>query len=309
MVTQVSDEEYRRYCEARGLSPDPASYTTMELLAIAVARNIPDGAFMFAGTGLPLLGSMLALHTSAPGATLIMEAGIVGPTVEHLPISVSDPRGCLRGSTVTNMADTFGTTAQRGYCTLGILGAAECDRYGNLNSTAIGEYWPGGVSSSGRGPKVRFAGSGGANNIASLADMTIVMMVMEDRRFPEKVQYRTSVAGNLGPPGETKADYGLPRGGPCVMISDLCIMRNDPPKDNELKLEMIYPGVELGDVLENVSWELRTVDGKKATARTKVKVMDPPAHEELKILRTIVDPERIYLGRKSRRELARESKA
>jgi glutaconate CoA-transferase subunit B len=308
MATHVSDQDYQAYCEARGLQPEADSYTMMELLAVAVAREISDGAFMFAGTGLPLLSSMLALHTVAPQATLILEAGIVGPTVEHLPISVSDPRGCYMGSTVTNMADTFGTTALRGFCSVGILGAAECDRYGNLNSTVIGHYWPGGVSEDGKGPKVRFAGSGGANNIATLADQTIVMMVMEKRRFPKKVQYMTSLAGNRGPGGETKADYGIARGGSCVMISDLCIMRNRPPEDNELKLERIYPGVNLKDVLENVGWELHAVDGKRLTEKSRIPVMDPPTHEELKILRFVVDPERIYLGRKSKRELEKEAK-
>ena len=128
-------------------------YTTMELLAVASAREVPDGAFVFAGTGLPLLASMLAQHTVAPNMTLIMEAGIVGPKVEHLPISVSDPRGCLKGSMVSNMADTFGTTALRGYCTVGMLGGAECDMYGNLNSTIIGGYWPAGGLRYRQGPR------------------------------------------------------------------------------------------------------------------------------------------------------------
>src|SRR5258707_9068271 len=98
----------------------------MGVPASAFSPACPDRAFVFAGTGLPLLASMLAQHTVAPNMTLIMEAGIVGPKVEHLPISVSDPRGCLKGSMVSNMADTFGTTALRGYCTVGMLGGAEC---------------------------------------------------------------------------------------------------------------------------------------------------------------------------------------
>ena len=307
MATHVDDEVYAVFCERRGIDPD--NYTTMEMLAVAVARNIPNGAFMFAGTGLPLLGSMLALHTEAPEATLIMEAGIVGPSVEHLPISVSDPRGCLKSSIVSNMCDSFGTTAQRGYCSMGILGAAECDMYGNLNSTAIGSYWPAGVSGTGRGPKVRFAGSGGANNIGSLSDLNIIMMVTEKRRFPKDVQYRTTIGGNRGPKGESKADYGLPRGGRCVVISDLCIMKNNPPADNILRLQMIYPGVELQDVIENIDWPLETLDGILVTATTQVPIMPPPTREEIKILRCIVDPDRIYLGRKSRRDLAKEAKA
>ncbi len=156
-MQQISDDAYDAYLKERGLSR--TQYTTMELLAVAAAREVTDGAFVFAGTGLPLLASMLAQYTVAPNMTLIMEAGIVGPKVEHLPISVSDPRGCLKGSMVSNMADTFGTTALRGYCTVGMLGGAECDMYGNLNSTIIGGYWPGGVSGTGHGPHVWLDGA------------------------------------------------------------------------------------------------------------------------------------------------------
>src|SRR5258708_22060965 len=103
-MQQISDDAYDVYLEERGLTR--TQYTTMELLAVASAREVPDGAFVFAGTGLPLLASMLAQFTVAPNMTLIMEAGIMRPTVKHLPISVSDPRGCLKGSMVSTMSDT-----------------------------------------------------------------------------------------------------------------------------------------------------------------------------------------------------------
>ncbi len=211
-MQRISDEAYESYLKERGLTR--TEYTSMELLAVAAAREVPDGAFVFAGTGLPLLASMLAQYTMAPHSTLIMEAGIVGPQLEHLPISASDPRGCLKASMVSNMADTFGTTALRGDCTIGILGGAECDKYGNINSTVIGGYWPAGVSESGHGPHVRFAGSAGANNIASFADKVLVVMVQEERRFPEHVEYITSPAGWRGPRNkkESRWDYGLGRG-------------------------------------------------------------------------------------------------
>ena len=290
----ISDEAYASYLEERGLTR--TQYTTMELLAVASAREVPDYAFVFAGTGLPLLASMLAQHTVAPNMTLIMEAGIVGPKVEHLPISVSDPRGCLKGSMVSNMADTFGTTALRGYCTVGMLGGAECDMYGNLNSTIIGGYWPAGVSGTGKGPSVRFAGSGGANNIASFADKVLVVMVQEERRFPESVEYVTSVAGWRGAreKHESRWDYGLARGGELVMISDLCIMRNNP-ETGLLELDMVFPGVSVEDVVNNTGWALDT---------SKVRELEPPTEDELKALRMLVDPSRIYLGRKSKREAA-----
>jgi len=291
-MQQISEDAYDAYLKERGLSR--TQYTTMELLAVAAAREVPDGAFVFAGTGLPLLASMLAQYTAAPNMTLIMEAGIVGPKVEHLPISVSDPRGCLKSSMVSNMADTFGTTALRGYCTVGMLGGAECDMYGNLNSTIIGGYWPGGVSGTGHGPHVRFAGSGGANNIASFADKVLVVMVQEERRFPESVEYLTSVAGQRGPRDkhESRWDYGLERGGELVMISDLCIMRSNPDT-GLLELDTVFPGVSVDDVVNNTGWSLNT---------SKAKELPPPTEEELKAVRMLVDPSRIYLGRKSKRE-------
>jgi glutaconate CoA-transferase, subunit B len=297
-MQQISDEAYDAYLEERGLTR--TQYTTMELLAVASAREVPDGAFVFAGTGLPLLASMLAQHTVAPNMTLIMEAGIVGPKVEHLPISVSDPRGCLKGSMVSNMADTFGTTALRGYCTVGMLGGAECDMYGNINSTIIGGYWPAGVSDTGHGPHVRFAGSGGANNIASFADKVLLVMVQEERRFPERVEYLTSVAGHRGPreKKESRWDYGLGRGGELVMISDICIMRNNP-ETGILELDTVFPGMSVDEVVANTGWSLNT---------SKAKELMPPTEEELKALRMLVDPSRIYLGRKSKREAAAQQK-
>jgi len=297
-MQQISDEAYEEYLKERGLTRK--QYTSMELLAVAAAREVPDGAFVFAGTGLPLLASMLAQHTVAPNMTLIMEAGIVGPQVEHLPISVSDPRGCLKASMVSNMADTFGTTALRGYCTVGMLGGAECDMYGNLNSTIIGGYWPAGVSGTGKGPDVRFAGSGGANNIASFADKVLVTMVQEARRFPERVEYITSVAGARGPRDkhESRWDYGLSRGGELVMISDLCIMRSNHVT-GLLELDAVFPGISVEDVVNNTGWKLDASHAKEFKA---------PTEEELKALRMLVDPSRIYLGRKSKREAAAQQK-
>ncbi len=293
-MQQISDKAYDAYLKERGLTRTEC--TTMELLAVAAAREVPDGAFVFAGTGLPLLASMLAQHTVAPNMTLIMEAGIVGPKIEHLPISVSDPRGCYKGSMVSNMADTFGTIALRGYCTVGMLGGAECDVYGNINSTIIGGYWPGGVSETGQGPVARFAGSGGANNIASFADKVLLVMVQQKRRFPEHVEYLTSPAGWRGPheKKESRWDFGLGRGGELVMISDLCIMRNKTDT-GILELDMVFPGISMEDVVSNTGWSLDT---------SKAKELTPPTEEELMTLRMIVDPNRIYLGRKTIREAA-----
>lgn len=288
--TQVDDREYEIYCERVGLNPEPGFYTLNECMAIAVARETPDGGFLFAGTGLPLVGCMIAQHTYAPNAVIVMESGIVGPRIRDLPISVSDPRGCYQCTTLSSMADAFGT-AMRGYCTVGILGGAECDKYGNLNSTSIGGYRPAAVSDTGRGPQVRLAGSGGANPIASLADFVIAMMVHERRRFPEHCEYLTSPAAARGRPGsrEHRWSYGLYRGKRIVVLSTLCILRTDVEGTGELLLDATYPGVDENTIYDNTGWYLRK--------SPDFHVMDPPTYEELKILRYVVDPTRIYLDR------------
>ena len=279
---------YKDYMEAHGLNP--GEYTYMEMLAISVSREIEDRAFAFVGTGLPLLASSLAQRTHAKNMTIILEAGAIGPQIEHLPLSVADPRASFRAGTLSTLVDAFGTIAARGYCTLGVLGAAECDMYGNLNSTALGSYWPSGVSDDGKGPDVRFTGSGGANSIASLADKIIVMMVHEKRRFPKRVEYLTTPAGMRGPKGETRFDYGLYRGGNIVVISDLCKMRAHPGTGILFAAEL-FRGATSDQVLAATGWD---IDVSRAIPAQE------PTPRELEVLRMEVDPSRLYLGRKKK---------
>ena len=280
--------EYQEYLDKYGLKADECTY--VEMLASAVSREIEDGAFVFVGTGLPLLAAGLAQQTHAKDMTIILEAGTFGPRIEHLPVSVADPRAAYHASTLSSLVDAFGTIAARGYCTLGVLGAAECDMYGNLNSTSLGTYWPAGASEDGKGPDVRFTGSGGANSIASLADKVIVMMVHERRRFPERVQYLTTPAGMRGGPGETRFDYGLFRGGNVVVISDLCKMRPDP-ESGILYLAEMFPGVTAQRVKEATGWDIDV---------SRAGMAEEPTPGELEILRMKVDPSRLYLGRKKK---------
>jgi|SRR6266496_1867393 len=287
--TRVDDREYEAYCERLGLCPEPSSWTLGECLAIAAGRESPDGAFIFAGTGLPIVGCMFAQHTYAPNAVIVMESGVVGSRIQHLPISVADPRATYQCTMLSNMADAFGTIAMRGYCTLGILGGAECDRYGNLNSTAIGGY--GSRENSCETKRVRLAGSGGANPIASFADFVIAMMAHEKRRFPERCEYLTSPCGARGKPnsGQHRWSYGLFRGKSLVVLSTLGILRTDVAGSGELLLDASYPGIEERLIYENTGWDLRT--------SPNFHIMAAPTYEELKILRYVVDPTRIYLGR------------
>lgn len=282
------DAAYRKYLEGKGLRADEYTYT--ETLACTVAREMPDGCFAFVGTGLPLIAAGLAQRTHAPNITVILEAGTVGPRPNDPPVSVADPRASLHASTLGTLVDAFGTTAAHGYCTLGVLGAAECDQYANLNSTSLGGYRSAAVSGTGRGPEVRLAGSGGANDIASLSDKVIVMMPHEKRRFPEKVGYLSAPAGMRGPRGETRYDYGLFRGGDVVVITDLCIMRPDP-RTGILYAAEIFPGVEPDTIRKNTGWEIDL---------SRAERMKMPTPEQIRILRMEVDPNRMYLGRRKK---------
>jgi len=276
---------YQEYLDKYKLKAD--EYTYMEMLASAVSHEMEDGAFAFVGTGLPLLAACLAQQTHAENITIILEAGTVGPKIEHLPLSIADPRAAYMSSTLSTLVDAFGTIAARGYCTIGVLGAAECDMYANLNSTAMGNYWPAAVSENGEGPEVRLTGSGGANSIASLSDKVIVMMVHEKRRFPQRVSYLTTPAGMRGPKGENRFDYGLFRGGNVVVVSDLCKMRPDP-ETGILYVSELFPGISEDMVKENTGWD---IDTSRAVLATE------PTLEELELLRMKVDPTRLYLGR------------
>ncbi len=320
----ISDAEYEAYCKEYDLPPD--EFTTIELLAIAGSTMIPNGASMFVGTGLPVLVMAEAQHTINPGATIVMEAGMLDPKFEHIPISVADIRGTYMASTALSMIDAFGTYEQRGYVTGGVLGGAEYDEYGNINSTAIWDkekdgrmgYFPSIIKKGERsqdermddvklGPKVRFTGSGGANPIGQQSDFTLAIMVQEKRRFPPNVCYLTTMAGSRGPEGETRWDYGAPRGGKGIMTSDICVMESYPNDGiYDMRLRSVHPGVNLKDVIDNVGWELKDKSGKVLKPTDDVPETPTPTIEQLKVLRMIVDPTRIYLSRKTLREIEYE---
>lgn len=285
----MNNNDYLDYCSQTGLAPDKSVF--MEVLAVATAREIPDHSCAFVGTGLPLLAASLAQRTTAPNLMMILEAGTIDPKIEHLPVSVADPRAAFGAAMLSTLADAFGTLACRGYCTVGVLGAAECDMYGNLNSTSIGGYWPAGVSPAGQGPEVRLTGSGGASCIASLADRVIVMMVHEKRRFPPRVEYLTSCCGRRGDGLESRGSLGIFRGGDVCVISDMGIMRNDP-ETGVLYLSETFPGASPETIKQNTGWDLDI---------SRAKPFQEPSYDELMTLRLKVDPARLFLGRKSKR--------
>jgi len=249
-------------------------YTLTELMAVAAAREIKDREIVFAGTGLPMLGAMLAQHTNAPNCVIVFEAGAVDCKLAHLPMSVGDPRTMRFASTATGLFDVFSTVLQRGFIDVGFLGGAQVDMYGNINTTCIGDY---------RRPKVRFPGSGGSGDIACLSKRTIIIAVHEKRRFPEHCDYITSPGWIDGPEGRKRA--GLPWGGPSAVITTLGVLRFDE-QTKRAYLASYHPGVTPEQVQENTGFELDV---------SRAGETEPPAEAEIRVLREKVDPEGIFL--------------
>ena len=249
-------------------------YSTAELMVTRAAKEIADGEIVFVGTGLPMIASMLAKYTHAPDSVIIFEAGTVDSALLHLPASVGDSRCVYGASTCRGLFDIFATVLQRGFVDVGFLGGAQVDRYGNLNSTVIGDYHQ---------PRVRLPGSGGAGDIACLSKRTVVIMLHERRRFPEQVDYLTSPGWVDGPGGRERA--GLVRGGPVSVITNLGVMRFDE-QTREMVLASHHPDISIQHVLDNTEFEL---DAASATET------EPPTVEEIDLLRHTIDPEGLFL--------------
>lgn len=251
-------------------------YTLRELMTIMAAREIRDGDIVFCGTGISMVAAMAAKHINAPNSILFFETGAIDSRLEEIPMAVSDPRVMYWAASNGGLLDAFATMQNRttGDRVIGILGAAQIDKYGNLNSTAIGDYFK---------PAARFPGSGGACDVASFVPRCIIFMQQEKRKFPRKVDYLTSPGYLDGPGGREKA--GLPPGGPTAVITNMGLMRFDG-KTKEMYLAHFYPGITPQKILDNMDFE---VDISRATEAM------PPSEEELKILREKVDPQKLII--------------
>jgi glutaconate CoA-transferase, subunit B len=253
------------------------SYNAMELMICVAARLLEDGTTVGVGTGGPCAAGMLAQKTSAPGLVVIFEAGGIAPQMTAMPISVGDSRTFQKGIMATSMSDVF-ETCQRGMVDYAFLGGAQIDKFGNMNSTVIGDY---------DAPKVRFPGSGGANDFASFCWNTIVMTVHNSKRFVEKVDFITT-PGYLTGPGAREA-AGLPENcGPYKIITDLAVM-GFAPDSLRMQVESLHPGVTFQQVQENTGFELLSAENIEQTQL--------PRQEELEILREQVDPHGYIIGR------------
>jgi glutaconate CoA-transferase subunit B len=250
-------------------------YTASELLAVMSARLLRDGQVVFAGVGIPLLAATLAQGLNCPGLTILFEGGVIGPMIEpgKLPPSTNEQRCTKRANMVLGSTDVL-LLLQRGYVDIGFMGGAQIDRYGNLNSSFIGDP---------ANPRTRLPGTGGGNDISSLTQM-IVAMKHEKRRFVESVDFVTSPGFLRG--GTTRRDAGLPTGGMFRVVTDLGIFGFDDVT-KAMRVVALHPGVALDTVRQNTGFEL--------LARPDIETTEPPTESELAVLRKL-DPARLYIA-------------
>lgn len=252
-------------------------YNSMELMISLASRNLENGSTVVVGTGAPCAAAMLAQKLYAPHLLIMFEAGGLGALLPTMPISVGDSRTFYKGLVASSMLEIM-EYCQRGMIDYAFVGGAQVDAYGNINSTVLGNH---------DRPKVRFPGSGGANDLASLCWKTIIMTPHSKQRFVEKVDFLTTPGYLNGPEAREKA--GLPaETGPEKVITDLCVMKFDE-KLKRMKVESIHPNVTKEQVQENTGFEL--------IWDSKIKESEPPTEEELRILREEVDPFRYIIGR------------
>lgn len=222
-----------------------ADYTDRELMVIAAAREIRDGDVAFVGMRLPLLAFSLAKRTHAPRALGLFENGIVrdSPSAEML-FTMSDPPNVPGAVWCTGTANIMGMLAQ-GLVDLGFIGGAEVDRFGNLNTSYVGDW---------RAPSVKLPGSGGAADIACYARRFVIVMPQERHRFVERVSYVTSAGHGTG--GDWRRRTGLPGGGPAALITTLGVFRFDATS-GEAYLGSWHPGQSAESVRAQTGWVLR----------------------------------------------------
>jgi glutaconate CoA-transferase subunit B len=245
-------------------------YTASEMMIAASARELADARVVFVGIGLPNIACNLAQRTVAPGLELVYEAGVYGARPSRLPLSIGDPCLVTGARSVVSMSQLFQYYLQGGLIDVGFLGAAQIDRYGNLNTTVIGPY---------QGPKVRLPGSGGACEIALLARKVLIIARLGRRTFVERLDFITSPGHLSGGDSRSRlGDYGQ---GPTAVITDMGIFRFDD-KTREMVLTSLHPGCSIEAVQEQVGWNLRVADGLAET--------EPPTPDQLRIMREELDP-------------------
>jgi glutaconate CoA-transferase subunit B len=253
------------------------SFSRSEMMIVAAARELEGERVCFVGVGLPNIAVNLAKLTVAPDLELVYESGVFGARPARLPLSIGDPTIVTGATAVTSMLELFGYYLQRGLVDVGFLGAAQIDRFGNINTTVIGDYVR---------PTTRLPGSGGACEIAINARKVFVIMRQSRRSFVERIEFRTS-PGNLGGAGkaaQVRREQGWLGSGPTVVVTDLGIYHFD--EQGEMRLDSLHPGATLEQVRAAMSWD-PTLGGHLAETPA-------PSDHELRLIRERLDPQGNY---------------
>jgi glutaconate CoA-transferase subunit B len=245
-------------------------YSADEMMAVAAARRLRDGAVCFVGIGLPSRAANLARATHAPNCVLIYESGTIGAKPRSLPLSIGDGELAETADAVVSVPEIFSYWLQAGRVDVGFLGAAQIDRHGNLNSTVIGDY---------DHPKVRLPGAGGAPEIAASCRDTLVMLRQTPRAFVERLDFRSTVGHGEG--AGSREQLGFTGRGVTAVITDLGVLEPDP-ETRELMLMRVHAGVTVEEARAATGWELRVADDVEAG--------EAPTEVELTALRAMKTP-------------------
>ena len=242
-------------------------YSADEMMTIAAARMVRNGAVLFVGIGLPSAAANLALRTHAPDTVLIYESGTIGSKPAVLPLSIGDGELAETADAVVSVPEMFAYWLQGGKIDLGFLGAAQIDRFANINTTVVGPYTK---------PKVRLPGAGGAPEIAASCGEVLITLRQNKRAFVEQLDFVTS-AGHIDG-GHAREKLRLPGKGPTAVITDLGILTPDP-ETKELTLTSVHPGVTVAKVVAETGWPLQVA--------ANVTTTEPPTTQELSVLREL----------------------
>jgi glutaconate CoA-transferase subunit B len=244
-----------------------AAWTSDEIMTVTASRSLRDGMSCFVGIGLPSTAANLARRTHAPGLWMVYESGTLGTVPDRLPLSIGDGILADAADTVVPVPEVFNYWLQAGRIDVGFLGAAQLDRYANINTTVIGDY---------ADPQVRLPGAGGAPEIAASCREVVVVMRHSRRAFVERVDFVTSVGHGSGPGDRER--LGLRGAGPVRVITDLGVLEPDP-RTRELVLTGVHPGVAADEVRAATGWDLAVAEGLEVTPE--------PTDAELSVLRSL----------------------
>jgi glutaconate CoA-transferase, subunit B len=251
----------------------PDTITRDETMTIAASRALPDGTVCFVGIGKPSTAANVALRTHAPNLVLVYESGTIGAKPSTLPLSIGDGELAETADSVVSVPEIFNYWLQPGRINVGFLGAAQIDRFANINTTVIGGDYD--------HPKVRLPGAGGAPEIAASCGEVIVIVAQSKRSFVERVDFVTSVGFGSGPGDRER--LGFKGRGPVKVITDLGVLEPHP-ETCELTLTHVHEGVEVDEVRENTGWDLRVADDLGVTPAATA--------EELEVLRDLLDSQK-----------------